>query len=229
MDERKRQRVLFQKDVVINGAVVGYALDISDAGMYIHTPADFVPGAVLDLDFDIGGRHISVKAAIQHMEPGVGIGVKFLNLAALPDAAMAVKNLIRGKGSARGSVEAASKKVLLVDGNSQSRSLFKIKLQQEGLGVIDASNGLDAFRALQQAKPDIVVIDPHIEGVDGFKLMTLMQRSAELKKIPVIIVSSRIIPEDVDRAVALGAKDYLVKSTTTPVKLTETVKRLLNV
>lgn len=224
MEERKKRRVIFQKDIIINGAVKGYALDISEAGMYIHSLADFVSGAVLDLDFDISGKRINVKAGIQHIEPTIGIGVKFLNLNKSPESVMLIKALIYSKTKV--TLE-HSKKVLVADANSQSRTIYKTRLLQDGFLVHEAENGLQAFRTLQQIRPDIVVLDPHLDGVDGFKLLQIMRANPELKRIPVVIVSSRIVPEEIDKAIALGAKDYLIKSTTTPIKLSETVNRIL--
>ncbi|MBI4824323.1 MAG: response regulator [Nitrospirae bacterium] len=224
MEERKKRRVIFQKDVIINGAIKGYALDISEAGMYIHSLADFVPGAVVDLDFDISGKRINVKSGIQHIESGIGIGVKFLNLNKFPENIMLIKALIYTKTKAP--LE-HSKKVLVADANSQTKEIYKNRLLQDGFLVHEAENGLQAFRTLQQIRPDIVVLDPHLDKVDGFKLMQIMRANPELKRIPVVIVSSRILPEEIDKAVSLGAKEYLIKSTTTPIKLSETIKRIL--
>ena len=80
MKNRKKNRVLLQKDIIINNIIKGYVLDISDGGMFIHTQAEFIRGARVDLNFTLNERPIQVRGSVQHMQPGVGIGIKFLNL-----------------------------------------------------------------------------------------------------------------------------------------------------
>src|SRR4030042_4405559 len=80
MSDRKVERVLIKKDVLINERLKAHALDISEGGMYIHTEADFNPGSVIELRFDVDDEPVKVKARIQHVQLGVGIGVKFIGL-----------------------------------------------------------------------------------------------------------------------------------------------------
>jgi CheY-like chemotaxis protein len=223
MKKRKKRRVLFEKDVIINGIITAYALDISEDGMYIHTTANFVRDAVLDLDFDVDNTHIKVKATIQHIQPGIGLGVKFINMS--PEDRLVLKEFIR-RSSDVGEIR-VSQNVLLVDGNAQSRSIYKNRLLQDGFSVTEAADGQEAFRALQHSKFDLVILDLRIEKIDGFKILQLMRVNPDLKRIPVMVLSSGVVPEDVEKAVALGARDYLVKTTTTPIKLSEKVKAIL--
>jgi len=224
MEARKRQRVLYQGDVVINRVLKAHMLDISESGMYVHTPGELVEHAVIDLEFEIRGRHIAVKAVIQHSEPGIGIGVKFLNLQKFPEYAAAIRDIVKRSAPAE---KPGLPKVLLIDGNDHLRSLYRSSLVLEGFAVVEASSGIDAFKGLIKHRPDLMVIDPHLEGLDGFKLLQLMKVNPELKRIPVVILSPGIVPEEVDKAISLGAKEYLLKSATTPVKLAETLRGLL--
>jgi CheY-like chemotaxis protein len=66
-----------------------------------------------------------------------------------------------------------------------------------------------------------------MDGIDGFKVLQLMQMNPDLKTIPVLILSARSVPADVEKAMGLGARDYLLKMTTTPIKLSEKVKEIL--
>jgi|Deesub1362A_J573_1020465.scaffolds.fasta_scaffold00004_329 CheY-like chemotaxis protein len=223
MKKRKKRRVLFEKDVIINGIITAYALDISEDGMYIHTTANFVRDAMLDLDFDVDNKHIKVKATIQHIQPGIGLGVKFINMP--PEDRLVLKEFI-SRSSDVGEIR-VSQNVLLVDGNAQSRSIYKNRLLQDGFTVTEAADGQEAFRALQHSKFDLVILDLRIEKIDGFKILQLMRVNPDLKRIPVMVLSSGVVPEDVEKAVALGARDYLVKTTTTPIKLSEKVKEIL--
>ena len=211
------------KEIIINNAVKGHILDISEAGIYIHTQADFIQGAMLDLSFAINEKQIKVKGLIQHIKPGVGIEILFLNL--LPDNLACIKNFMSARSSLA-KKESPVKKLLLVDDSAQQRSAYRNKLIEEGFIVTEAQSGTEAFMRLQELKFDIVILDLWIEGIDGFKILHIMKVNPVLKEIPVIILSARSTPDDIKKAMALGATDYLVKMTTTPAKLAEKVKEL---
>jgi CheY-like chemotaxis protein len=222
-EHRDGKRVLVHLDVIINGILKATSLDISEEGMYISTQAELLTGAVLELNFKIDQSPITVKAVVQHGQPGIGVGVKFLNLIA--EHVTLIKKFIE-----RTDTPAARKpgrKILLVDDSAQSRSIYMNRLNLEGFSVIEASNGVEALKQLQDATPDLVVLDLWMEGIDGFKILQLMHLNPNFKDIPVIVLSARSVPSDIQRAIALGARDYLPKMTTTPLKLAEKVKAIL--
>lgn len=223
MGKRKKKRVFLNREVMINGAIYAQALDISEDGMYLYTTADFASGAVLDLDFDIEGERVTAKAAILHSEPGIGIGVQFRNIS--PDSRMVVKRFLSGLSPEH--AERRAPMVLLVDESSQSRSVYKNRLVHDGFRVVEASDGLEVVKNLKQKSPDVVVLDLKLTKFSGFKILHLMSADPQLRCIPVIVLSSRVSPEDVEKAMELGAKEYLAKATTTPMKLTQAMMRIL--
>ncbi|GAB4417779.1 MAG: hypothetical protein OHK0032_13820 [Thermodesulfovibrionales bacterium] len=223
-EARDKKRVLIQKDVIINDAVRAYALDISEDGMYINTQAEFLKGALLDINFEINNQPVKVKALVQHSEPGIGIGARFINLS--PENFTLIKKFVEQAEDV--SKLEVGRKILLVDDSAQSRAIYRNKLNMEGFTVIEASNGVEALKYLQEAKPDLVILDLWMEGIDGFKILQLMQLNPALKGIPVVVLSARSVPADIQRAIALGAKDYLPKMTTTPLKLSERVKEIFS-
>ncbi|MBU4321358.1 MAG: PilZ domain-containing protein [Nitrospinae bacterium] len=81
-DDRRTRRALVNKDVVINGVTKAEALDISIDGMYIYTQFSFIAGTIFELSFKIREDAIKVMARVQHAQPNVGIGVKFVELSA---------------------------------------------------------------------------------------------------------------------------------------------------
>jgi CheY-like chemotaxis protein len=224
MSDRKVERVLIKKDVLINERLKAHALDISEGGMYIHTEADFNSGSVIELRFDVDDEPVKVKARIQHTQLGVGIGVKFIGLS--HEDAMRIKRLLEKFQSISPVEVPGKKKVLLVDYDTRSRAIYKMRLLRDDFTVIEASNGLEAFKLLQDSMPDIVILDLWLEGMDGFKILQLMQMNPDLKAIPVLILSTRCVATDVEKAMALGAKDYLLKMTTTPIKLSEKIRAI---
>ncbi len=224
MKHRKKRRVALIKEVKINDIITAHILDISEGGMYIYTEAEFIPGARLALSFTLDGKKILTKVAIQHICTDFGIGVKFTNIS--PDDLMHIKNFLRYQPDIV-SDETEIKRILLVDDNQQSRSIYRNRLLGEGFTTIEALNGIDALKKITETKFDLVIIDTWMEGIDGFKFLQIMRLNPSYKITPVIILSARSTPADFEKAIGLGANDYLVKMTTTPIKLADRVKKIL--
>lgn len=219
-EQREKKRVLIQESVLINGIIRANALDISEEGMYISTQAEFVSGAVLELSFRLKDKDLRLKAIVQHIQPGIGMGLRFLNLS--PQTYSVIRSFV--EEAAEVALKPRERVILLVDDSTQSRAIYRNKLTLDGFTVIEASDGIEALKSLQENKPDLVIIDLWMEGIDGFKLLQLMNLNPDLKNIPVLILSARSVPGDIQKALALGAKDFLPKMTTTPLKLSERVK-----
>ena len=224
MQDRKEERVLIKKDVIINGSLKAQAFDISEGGMYIHTQVEFIQGAILDLSFDADEGPIKVKAMVRHTQQGIGIGVKFIGLS--HEDVTGIKRLLEKFQHISPVEVSGKKKVLLIDNDVRSKSVYKMRLLRDDFTVIEASNYLEAVKLLQESKPDIVVLDLWQEGMDGFNILQLMQINPDLRIIPVLILSTRNVATDVEKAMALGAKDYLLKMTTTPIKLSEKIRAI---
>jgi CheY-like chemotaxis protein len=224
-DAGEKKKILIQKEVTINNILKAVALDISEEGMFVTVHAEFLAGAFLDISFHIDDTPLQVKAVVQRSDPGIGISVKFIDLA--PKDFALIQKLVE-RGSVTAPAEKAEKKILLVDDSTQSRSIYKNKLNLECFSVVEASNGVEALKCLREMKPDIVILDLWMEGIDGFKILQLMSMNPELKRIPVIVLSARVIPADIEKVISLGAKDFLPKMTTSPVKLAQKVKEVLS-
>jgi CheY-like chemotaxis protein len=225
--DRKEERVLISKDVIINDTLKAQAFDISEGGMYLHTQEEFNQGAIVELSFDIDNSPIKVMAMVRHIQSGVGIGVRFIGLSR--EDSLRIKKLLQMLSHVSPPAVYGKKKVLLVDCDARSRSVYKTRLLRDDFTVIEASNDLEAIKLLKNSRPDIVVLDFLMEGVDSFRILELMQMDPDLKIIPVLILSSRSIPADVEKATALSVKDFSLKMTTTPVQLSEKIKELLGV
>ena len=224
MRDRKVERILIKKEVTINDNLKAQAFDISEGGMYIYTQAEFNSGDLLDLDFDVDGVPIKVKARVQHTQLGVGIGVKFSGLS--HEESIKIKRLLERLQHVSPVEVSGKKKVLLIDNDVRSKSVYKMRLLRDDFTVFEASNYLEAVKLLQESKPDIVVLDLWQEGMDGLNILQLMQINPDLRIIPVLILSTRNVATDVEKAMALGAKDYLLKMTTTPIKLSEKIRAI---
>ena len=117
-------------------------------------------------------------------------------------------------------------KVLVVEDDEFLRQLVSRKLGDEGFDVKVAIDAEGAFKILKEIKPDIILLDLILPGLDGFQILSKMKKDKSITSIPVIILSNLGQKEDIDKAMALGAADFLVKAYFT---LDEIVKKIESV
>ena len=102
--------------------------------------------------------------------------------------------------------------ILLVDDEPQIRDLFKAKLESSGFGVVEAADGAAAIDLVRKEKPDLVLLDVLMPGMDGGKTLTEMKSDADMKNVPVFILTSlQDTPEDIRFAKESGAVDFINK------------------
>jgi len=73
-------------------------------------------------------------------------------------------------------------------------------------------NGKEAMAVLEKWIPDVMILDLMLPDVDGFDFLSDIKKNDRLKSIPVLVASNLGQKEDMDRAMALGAADYVIKS-----------------
>ncbi len=112
--------------------------------------------------------------------------------------------------------------ILIVEDEKDIRELLAFSLGKEGFTVIEADSGVTALSLAGMKKPDLVILDLMLPGMDGLSLCKQMQRDPTTAAIPVIMLTAR--GEEVDRIVGLelGAADYIVK----PFSLREVALRI---
>ena len=107
-------------------------------------------------------------------------------------------------------------KILLVDDTEFYRNAYTNKLSMAGYVVTAVSNGIEALKALSKDKPDLILLDLVMPVMDGFKVLQALNGDEKLKEIPVVVFTAKGATEEIGKAVAAGAVDYLVKATTSP-------------
>ena len=118
-------------------------------------------------------------------------------------------------------------KILVVDDEKMFQNIYKSKLLSEGFLVRTAGNGTEAIKILLEETLDLVLLDLNMPVMDGFKVLAAIKSMPKLSSIYVIVLSSRGQPEEIEKAVSLGANGYLIKATTTPNEVVEKVKEIL--
>ncbi|HBH71574.1 MAG: Response regulator receiver protein [Parcubacteria group bacterium GW2011_GWC1_42_11] len=103
------------------------------------------------------------------------------------------------------------KKIMVVEDDEHISKVYEIKFAKEGIDVSLARDGEEAIVKITAEKPDVILLDLMIPKKDGFGVLEEIKKNPELANIPVIILSNLGQKTDQDRALALGANEYLVK------------------
>lgn len=103
------------------------------------------------------------------------------------------------------------KKVLIVEDDEHISKVYEIKLAKEGIMSSLARDGDEAVAKITAEKPSVILLDLMIPKRDGFGVLEEIKKNPELAGIPVIVLSNLGQQKDQDRALALGANEYLVK------------------
>ncbi|HEC86215.1 MAG: response regulator [Candidatus Parabeggiatoa sp. nov. 2] len=116
--------------------------------------------------------------------------------------------------------------ILIVDDSPQDVDTIKKILEAQGHQTSAAENGEQGIQKTKELRPDLIVMDVVMPGLDGFKTTRKIAKSPDTKSIPIVVLSSKNQESDRAWAKMQGAKEYLVK----PVKadeLVEMVKKML--
>ena len=103
------------------------------------------------------------------------------------------------------------KKVMIVEDDEHISKVYEIKLAKEGYATSLAVDGDEAVAKITSEKPDLILLDLMIPKKDGFGVLEDIKKVPELAGIPVIVLSNLGQQSDQDRALGLGANEYLVK------------------
>ena len=120
----------------------------------------------------------------------------------------------------------AAKKILIIDDNPAVLNTLELLLRDNRYASITATDGLDGLYKARQEQPDLILLDLMLPGMDGLKVCRMIKFDPQLKKIPVLVLTSRMMEEDREAAFQCGADGFLMKATSTDVILKEIAKYL---
>jgi DNA-binding response OmpR family regulator len=118
-------------------------------------------------------------------------------------------------------------KILLVEDDQLLVRLYTKKFGKEGYEVVVANNGDKGIAKAQSELPDIIMLDLMMPKTNGFEVLEVLSGSAQLKNIPVIVLTNVSSDQDEQRARELGAIDYLVKANVSPAQVVDRIQELL--
>ena len=102
-------------------------------------------------------------------------------------------------------------KVIIVEDDRETREMLALALGMEGFEVAEAANGLKLISSLHLHRPDLILLDVNMSWIDGFELCRSVHRNEEFRDIPVVFVSARSSPADIQRGLDAGAAAYFTK------------------
>ena len=116
------------------------------------------------------------------------------------------------------------KTVLVVEDNDLNMKLFHDLLEMGGYNVLQAKDGMEGWRMAREQRPDLILMDIQLPGVDGLEVTKWLKDDENLKSIPVIAVTAFAMKGDEEKIREAGCDGYIVK----PISLSdflETVER----
>lgn len=115
-------------------------------------------------------------------------------------------------------------RILFVEDDASVAQMYRLKLELDGYLVEVASDGLAALEKAKALLPHIIFLDIRLPKLDGLAVLEALRADAATARIPVVILSNWNEKELVERSFKLGALDHLIKSQTTPARLSQKLK-----
>ena len=104
------------------------------------------------------------------------------------------------------------RQILIVEDSPTMRQLLVFALRRlKNVDIVEAQDGMDGLRKVSNDHFDLALIDINMPVMDGLKLISLMRGEETLKDIPIVVITTEGAAEDRERALKLGANEYLTK------------------
>ena len=156
----------------------------------------------------------SSKCAVQRRKWSIRQKVSYNKIGTLlsPDSyTQGVHYILLNGAILNGTMDERKKKILIIEDDEHVSKVYEIKFSKEGYDTIFVVNGEDGVEKIATEKPDLIILDLMVPKKDGFVILEEIKKNPELAKIPVLVLSNLGQQSDKDRAMSLGANEYLVK------------------
>jgi len=106
----------------------------------------------------------------------------------------------------------AQHRILIVEDSPTMRQLLVFALKRmKNVEIVEAQDGMDGLRKVTSDHFDLALVDINMPVMDGLKLISLIRGEQNLESMPICVITTEGAKEDRDRALALGANEYLTK------------------
>ena len=111
----------------------------------------------------------------------------------------------------KSAIEHRQSKILVIEDNEQNLYLTTFILEKHGYEVIQAREGGEGTRLAGQAKPDLILLDIQLPGIDGYQVAQALRSNPALDGVPIVAVTSYAMVGDRERILAAGCTGYIEK------------------
>ena len=123
-------------------------------------------------------------------------------------------------------MSATPPRVLIVDDEAPIRLLCRVNLEAEKMDVVEASDGIAGLEAARRERPDVILLDVMMPGLDGWRVAEELLEDPDTKSIPIVFLTARAELRDQARGLDLGGLDYVTKPFN-PVELAPLIRELI--
>ena len=102
-------------------------------------------------------------------------------------------------------------KIVVAEDDEAVLDLVRTRLMLAGYDTHYARDGAEALKVIASCRPSAIILDVNMPEMDGFTVLKTLKKQSATMLIPVMMLTARNAPQDVERAISLGASDFLVK------------------
>ena len=101
--------------------------------------------------------------------------------------------------------------ILYIEDNPENRLLVKRVLEVEGFTVVEAESGIAGLKQAETLKPDLILMDINLPGIDGYELTQRLKQMPHLARVPVVAMTANVMKGDREKTLAAGCDGYIQK------------------
>ncbi|RLC38253.1 response regulator [Candidatus Falkowbacteria bacterium] len=118
-------------------------------------------------------------------------------------------------------------KILLVEDDPFLLSMYSTKFELEEFKVICADDGEEGLRLAKSSAPTIILLDILMPKMNGFEVLEELKKDKITRHIPVILLTNLNQKDEIEKGLALGADDYLIKAHFMPSEVVDKIKKVI--
>lgn len=119
------------------------------------------------------------------------------------------------------------KKILIIEDDALLAKVLAEGFNAAGFETLNVTDGLVALDSAKKFKPNVIILDLILPGIDGFEVLKQLKSEEETEKIPVVVASNLDSAPDVKSVKALGAEEYFIKANVQLEKIIDFTKKII--
>ncbi len=120
------------------------------------------------------------------------------------------------------------KKILIIEDDPFLSEMYAAKFIENNFETEVASDGKLGLVKIEEFRPDLVLLDIVLPKMDGFEVLKKIKEKEELREIPIVLLTNLGQKNEVEKGLALGAQEYIIKAHFTPTAVVTRVKEILD-